>query len=91
MNLDYENSVLPKDSGESGAVLGEFAARVIVSSCAGTKAWMKTLGDLQLNPEVFRSCVYKKITSSGYKISAIPAEMDTVLADVVEAIGGASR
>lgn len=76
--------------GVTEDVLGGTRARIIVSTCAGSTAWTATLGDLGLNPLIFRSCVAAGVDQAGYVPPAnIPASPATRLIDVVFAIQGA--
>lgn len=72
-------------------VLGAARARLIVSSCAQSTAWGATLGELGLNPLIFRNCVANGVDQAGYVPPPIPATPSTRLIDVVVAIQGAPR
>jgi hypothetical protein len=69
-------------------ILGELAARAVVSSCAQSEVWTATLSHLLLDPDQFRQRVYDNVRSRAYRIlfEDIPASPDTSLADVVAAI-----
>jgi hypothetical protein len=70
-------------------VLGAARARLIVSQCAQSTAWGATLGELGLNPLIFRNCVASGVDQAGYQPPNVPAGLDTRLVDVVIAIQGA--
>jgi hypothetical protein len=72
-------------------VLGAVRARIIVSHCAASTAWLATLGDLGLNPLIFRNCVAEGVDQAGFQAPDIPATLDTRLIDVVAAIQEAPR
>ena len=73
-------------------VLGSAKAREIVSGCAGSSAWGMTIGELVLNPLIFRNCVASGVDDAGYiPPEDIPATSDTRLIDVVYAIQGAAH
>jgi hypothetical protein len=72
-------------------VLGAARARLIVSACAQSTAWGATLGELGLDPLIFRDCVSERVDQAGYVPPPIPATSATRLIDVVAAIQGAPR
>lgn len=73
-------------------VLGGARARIIVSGCARSTAWLTSLGELGLNPAIFRSCVASGVDRAGYvPPEHIPASPDTTLIEVVAAIQGSPR
>jgi hypothetical protein len=76
----------------AGDVLGGARARIIVSSCTHSTAFLATLADLGLNPLIFRNCVALGVNNAGFvPPSNIPATPDTRLIDVVATIQGAPR
>ena len=72
-------------------VLGAARARLIVSQCAQSTAWGSTVGELGLNPLLFRNCVASGVDQAGFQPPNFPVGTDTRLIDVVIAIQGAPR
>lgn len=73
-------------------VLGADNASMIVSGCARATVWTATLGDLGLNPLIFRRCIAVEVDQAGYDASGrLQVNTGTRLAQVVFAIQGSPR
>jgi hypothetical protein len=87
-NAHFEILGLPLDAD---AVLGTDRAEAIVSGCAHSTSWLSTLGELGLNPLIFRDCVSEGVDEAGFVPPPLSPSPSTRLIDVIAAIQGAPQ